>query len=74
MKLSDLISHLNLTIYPSLGLVFFLVAFLAILIKVLRQPRAESDAIANMPLDDDVISQPRHSINTHHQDKGDAHA
>jgi len=74
MKLSEIISYLNLTIYPSIGLVFFLVAFLAILVKVLRQPREESDAIANMPLNDDVVSRPRHSIKAHHQDKGDAHA
>jgi len=78
MKLSDLISFLNLTIYPSVALVFFLAAFLAILVKVLRQPRSETNAIANMPLNDDVISDPRATIkqpqSDHaHTDKGNSH-
>ena len=78
MKLSDLMSFLNLTIYPSVALVFFLAAFLAILVKVLRQPRAETNAIANMPLNDDVICHPRTTIkqpkSDHAQtDKGVSH-
>jgi cbb3-type cytochrome oxidase subunit 3 len=76
MSLTEIVSFLELSIFPSIALVFFLTAFMAILWRVLRQPRAETDLAASIPLDDDVVFTPRVSIkekSTDMTDKGASH-
>ena len=62
MSLTEIVSFLELSVFPSVALVFFLTAFLAILWRVLRQPRTETDLAACIPLDDEVVFTPRVSI------------
>lgn len=77
MRMTEIVSFLDLSVYPSIALIFFLAAFIAILWKTLSKSQQETDAAANIPLDDDVIFTPRASINTDSQsttDKGATHA
>ena len=78
MKMMEIVSFLDLSVFPSVALVFFLVAFIAILWKTLTKSKQEIEAQANIPLDDDVIFTPRVSIQSdnddmHHADKGATH-
>ena len=62
MRMTEIVSFLDLSIFPSIAMVFFLAAFLAILWNVLRTPRSQSDLEASIPLNDDVVVEPRGSI------------
>ncbi|MEO1584295.1 MAG: hypothetical protein AAFR96_06955 [Planctomycetota bacterium] len=53
MRLTDIMSHMDLSIYPQIGLVLFLAAFAAVIWKVLRSEKQESRSMALLPLDDD---------------------
>ncbi len=82
MRMTEIVSYLELSVYPSVALVFFLAAFIAIIIRVMTKTKAEIDSAANIPLNDDVIFTPRVSIKTNEQtdsktdkytDKGASH-
>jgi hypothetical protein len=51
MKLSDVMSAMNLASYAEVGLVLFLAAFLAVAFDVVRKGR-ELEAHAQLPLSD----------------------
>jgi len=51
MKLSDVMSAMNLSVYAEAGLVLFLLAFAAVAIDVIRRGRA-LESLASMPLDE----------------------
>lgn len=83
MSMSEIVSFLDLSIYPSIGLVFFLAAFIAVLWNVLSKSKQETEAAANIPLDDDKVFTPRVSIESSQSqspadagntDKGASHA
>ncbi len=60
MKLSDVVSHAGLSRFAEVGLVLFVLAFLAIIWWVFRPgARARWKADAVLPLDDDTPQQPR---------------
>jgi hypothetical protein len=50
MKLSDVMSAMNLAIYAEVGLVLFLLAFSAVVFEVVRRGRA-LERLAEIPLD-----------------------
>ncbi|USN99956.1 MAG: cbb3-type cytochrome c oxidase subunit 3 [Phycisphaeraceae bacterium] len=51
MRLSDVISHLDLTVYPIVGLVIFLIVFAAVSVRALRTRKADCARYASLPLD-----------------------
>lgn len=77
MSMTEIVSFLDLSVYPSVALVFFLVAFIAILWRVMTRPQQEIDEAASIVLNDDEVVAPRYSIknNTESQsaDKGVSH-
>jgi hypothetical protein len=52
MKLSDVMSAMNLASYAEVGLVLFLGAFVAVVIDIARRGK-DYDARGNLPLSDD---------------------
>lgn len=57
MRLSDIIGHMNLAIWPSIGLIIFLTIFFFVLRRVFSRRRTESYAAAKLiPLRDDAIT------------------
>lgn len=54
MRLTDIMSHLELHVYAEIGLIIFLIAFLAVVIRVLTTRRTDSDRMASLPLQDDT--------------------
>lgn len=60
MKLSDVMSHTGLSRYAEVGLVLFVLAFIAIIWWVFRpSARSRWKADASLPLDDETPQQPR---------------
>ncbi|MDF1808129.1 MAG: hypothetical protein P1U42_00380 [Phycisphaerales bacterium] len=71
MSMTEIVSFLDLSVFPSVALIFFLAAFFAILWRVLSKPRSESEMEANIPLNDDVVLMPRYTVkNEQADDKG----
>ena len=64
MSMSKIMSFLELSVYPSIALVFFFVAFIAIIWRVMTTTKQEINEAANIVLDDDTVVSPRASINT----------
>lgn len=53
MKLSDIMSAANLTLYPRIALVLFLLAFLLVVVRIYWPgARAQFAHAASLPLDD----------------------
>ncbi len=52
MRLSDLISGLDMTVFPIVGLIIFFAVFVAVSIRALRVGKDESSRCAALPLDD----------------------
>jgi len=77
MSMTEIVSFLDLSVYPSVALVFFLAAFIAIIWWVMTRSKQEIDDAANIVLDDDEIVAPRHSIKKNiaaqNSDKGVSH-
>lgn len=78
MSLTEIVSFLDLSVYPSVALVFFLVAFIAIIWQVMTRSKQEIHDAASIVLNDDEVVAPRHSIKSNTQasdtDKGVRHA
>ncbi len=53
MRLSDVVSHLDLSIYPQIALVLFAIAFACVLWRALRSGASQSQQHASIPLADD---------------------
>jgi hypothetical protein len=59
MKLSDIMSHAGLAIYPTIALVIFLAVFVGVSIRVLARRTHERDRVASLlPLTDDAALSP----------------
>ncbi len=60
MKLSDIMSYAQLSVYTEVALVLFLGVFLAVSIRTFLPSRQrELDAASRLPLEDDVVLTPR---------------
>ena len=55
MRLSELVSSLDLWIYPAVGLLLFFLVFAAVTVRVLRTPKAEAAAQGRLPLEDGTV-------------------
>ena len=53
MRLSDIVQHAELDLWPQLALVFFLLAFGLMLVRVFATSRAKDRAIASIVLEED---------------------
>lgn len=75
MSMSEIVSFLDLSVYPSVALVFFLAAFIAIIWWAMTRSKQEIDDAASIVLNDDKVITPRHSIKTEKEpkDKGASH-
>tara|TARA_E500000318_G_scaffold2060_1_gene2731 strand:- start:27926 stop:28159 length:234 start_codon:yes stop_codon:yes gene_type:complete len=62
MSMSKIMSFLELSVYPSIALVFFLAAFIAVIWRVMTTTKQDIDDAANIVLDDDKVVAPRHTI------------
>lgn len=63
MRLTDIMSNMDLDVYPTIGLVIFLIVFAAVVIRVLTTKKSHSSRMASMPLNEDVparTEEPRH--------------
>lgn len=67
MSLTDIVSGMNLTIYPLVALVISLVTFLGVVVYAVLRPRREIDRQARLPLEDDDrpcrAAAPRRTVN-----------
>ena len=52
MRLSDVVSHMNLAFWPQVALVIFIAVFLAVAVRVYTRPRAAYQRYCLLPLDD----------------------
>lgn len=67
MRMTDIVSNLDLSIFPIIALIMFLVAFGIIAWRVVTKPRVLSEHESMLPLLDDT-----QSMNTQ-AEKGDRH-
>ncbi len=56
MKLSDLIAGLNMSLFPTIGLIAFGLVFLAVTVRVVFSPRSEAEHQASLPLEEGTIN------------------
>lgn len=61
MKLSDLMSAANLTLYPQIALVLFLLLFVAALLYIFTRPKRDIERLARMPIDENDAGGPAHA-------------
>ena len=54
VRLQDLISHADLSLYPQVALVIFTGVFLVVAMRVWRRPRAAFNHAAGLALEDGV--------------------
>jgi cbb3-type cytochrome oxidase subunit 3 len=54
MRLSDIMSRMDLTIWPVAALVIFLGIFILIAMRTMKRPREELASEASLPLQDDT--------------------
>lgn len=60
MSMSQIVSFLNLWVYPSVAMIFFLGAFVAVVWRVMTRPRQELIDASRIVLDDDRVVTPRY--------------
>lgn len=71
--MSKIMSFLELSIYPSIALVFFLAAFIAVVWRVMTTKKQDIDDAANIVLDDDNVIAPRTRIHSSDAEQGVTH-
>lgn len=54
MRFSDVLAALDISLYPIIGLLMFVAAFLLVAIRVARSTRGEMDYNAAIPLGDNA--------------------
>ena len=60
MRLSDIMGAANLSVYAEIAMILFIVAFIAIVIRIFSPGRQQTyDAASRMPLDDEHPQTPR---------------
>lgn len=62
MSMTEIMSFIDLSVFPSVALVFFLAAFIAVIWRVMTRTQQEIDDAANIVLDDDRVVAPRTRI------------
>ena len=54
MRLSELMSNMDLAVWPKMALVIFLIVFAAVVIRAMTSKRTHTDHMSAMPLADDA--------------------
>lgn len=62
MSMTEIMSFIDLSVFPSVALVFFLAAFIAVIWRVMTHTKQEIDDAANIVLNDDRVVAPRTRI------------
>ena len=57
MSLSNIISQLDLTVYPEIGLIIFLSVFVIVSARVIRTPRTTATTRALLPLEENDLDE-----------------
>lgn len=52
MSKTDIMSHMELHVFAEIGLIIFLITFVAVVLRVALSKRVDNRAMAAMPLDD----------------------
>jgi cbb3-type cytochrome oxidase subunit 3 len=65
MRLTDVMSHMNLALFPKAALVIFLAVFVAVTLKVYLKRGRHFDHMAALPLDDGQVSAVSHEGASH---------
>jgi len=73
MRLTDIVSNMNLDIYPIIGLILFSSAFGIILWGVIKTPKSLIQHQANLPLEDDFGITSESTNKTNNETKGVSH-
>lgn len=55
MRMSDIVSSLELSVFPIVGLVLFVGAFLIVTIRALSTSRSSCERWSNLPLESDSV-------------------
>lgn len=58
MRMSDILSAVDLTVYPIVALVIFLTIFAVACVRIVRASKAEMRHASTIPLEDDGLSNP----------------
>lgn len=53
MRLTDIMSNMDLAVWPKMGLIIFLIAFAAIVIRVMTSKASHNRHMSSLPLGDD---------------------
>lgn len=53
MRLTDIMSNLDLSVFPQVALVLFLGVFVAVSVAALRRKGSQTRRLASLPLEDD---------------------
>lgn len=69
MRMTEIVSFMDLSVFPSIALVFFLAAFLAIVWRVMTKSKSEIDSAASIPLSDDVVESRGSFTDTNHSNQ-----
>lgn len=56
--MSDVVSSMNMTIFPIVGLVIFLGVFVVVVVRAVRSSSDDAHHAAHIPLDDEVAPAP----------------
>lgn len=56
MSLTDIMSSLDLDVFPQIGLLIFFGAFVAVVVHTLRRSRAEVRELAELPIGDETTT------------------
>lgn len=56
MRLSDIMSAMDLAVFPEIGLVIFIGVFIALALKTFRTPNNQSEEAARIPLSDEPVN------------------
>lgn len=57
MSLTDIMSHLDLTVYPEVGLIIFFGVFVAVAARAMRTEPTTAQARAALPLDESDLTE-----------------
>jgi hypothetical protein len=63
MRMSDILSAVDLTVYPIVALVIFTTIFGIVCVRIVRASKAEMREASAIPLDDDAVALRRDPTN-----------
>lgn len=65
MRLSDVVSHMNLAFWPQVALVIFMFVFFAVAARVYTRPRSAYQRFCSLPLEDNPAAESSKELPPH---------